>query len=78
MDGSALERTGQHRGSGTDDDKCHASPNKSSKVLFHGETEVEVEDRYLCHCYAYVIYQFAKVVQLLLDSVHGRLFQRYS
>ena len=56
MNGSALERTGQHRGGGTNNDKDHASPNDLAKRLFHGKTEVEVEDRYLCHCHAYVVY----------------------
>lgn len=71
MYGSALEHAGQHRRSSTNDDEGHASPHELSECLLYGETEVEVEDRYLCHCYAGVIYYFAKVVQLSLESAFG-------
>ena len=71
MDGCALECTGCHRSSGSNDDKGHACPDEFSVGPLNSETQIKVKNRYLCYGNTGVIYNFAKEVHLSLESVFG-------
>ncbi len=73
VDGSALEHAGQDGAGGTNDDEDHASPDNPAEGLLDSKTEVEGEYCYLRHCYADVVYDFAKVIELLLELVLSML-----